>query len=154
MDGLCTTLSILALTGFAVCGGLSFCSASTEELAIGMICVLLPYLWFNASPSSMLMGDAGSRALGLFLAMIALRSGYVLLYIPFCLIFLLDGGLGLLKLALLRSVKIHILKNTRTPLHDHARKNKGWSDTQTVLRFAIIQALILIVTVTALWSCK
>ncbi|MBP5491166.1 MAG: phospho-N-acetylmuramoyl-pentapeptide-transferase [Lachnospiraceae bacterium] len=154
VDGLCTTLSILALTGFAVCGGLSFCSASTEELAIGMICVLLPYLWFNASPSSMLMGDAGSRALGLFLAMIALRSGYVLLYIPFCLIFLLDGGLGLLKLALLRSVKIHILKNTRTPLHDHARKNKGWSDTQTVLRFAIIQALILIVTVTALWSCK
>ena len=32
-----------------------------------------------------------------------------------------------------------ILVNTRTPLHDHARKNKGWSDTQVVFRFIIMQ---------------
>ena len=139
VDGLCATLAILALGAFAGLGGIHKISADNPKLAIGMILCLLPYLWYNASPSSMLMGDAGSRALGYLLAMLALRSGCVLVYFLFCLVFILDGGLGLLKLALLRTVKIHILKNTRTPLHDDKRKNKHWSDTQTVFRFAILQ---------------
>ena len=40
---------------------------------------------------------------------------------------------------------IPILKNTLTPLHDHVRKNKGWSDTQVVFRFAIYQIILIIV---------
>ena len=36
---------------------------------------------------------------------------------------------------------ISILKNTRTPLHDHARKNKGWSDEQVVARWLIMQCV-------------
>ena len=55
------------------------------------------------------------------------------------LVLILDGGLGLLKVFLLRFLKIHIFKNTRMPLHDHVRKVLGWSNTQTVYRFAIIQ---------------
>ncbi|MBQ2557789.1 MAG: phospho-N-acetylmuramoyl-pentapeptide-transferase, partial [Lachnospiraceae bacterium] len=149
VDGLCATLSIIALGAFAFVNASvvtrsvslskisSYMNGSVRTLAVGMIMCLLPYLWFNASPSSMLMGDAGSRALGVLLAMLALRSGHVLLFIPFCLVFILDGGLGLLKLALLRTVKVHILKETRTPLHDHARKNLHWADGQTVFRFAI-----------------
>ena len=35
-----------------------------------------------------------------------------------------------------------ILKNTRTPLHDHVRKVWDWSNTQTVTRFAIIQIVV------------
>ena len=31
--------------------------------------------------------------------------------------------------------------NTRTPLHDHARKNKGWSDEQVVARWLIMQCV-------------
>ena len=50
-------------------------------------------------------------------------------------------------MALLRFLKIHILKNTRTPLHDHVRKVKGWSNTQTVFRFAIIQIIVSIGTI-------
>ena len=53
-----------------------------------------------------------------------------------------DGGLGLLKVSLIRVFKIHILRNTLTPLHDHVRKKKGWSNTQTVFRFAILQIVI------------
>ena len=138
VDGLCASLSIIALIGFSLLG-----HGANGKLAVGMIFALLPYLWFNASPSTMLMGDAGSRALGFLLAMLALRSGCLLAYIPLCTVFILDGGLGLLKLALLRSVKIHILKNTRTPLHDHARKNLKWGDAQTVFRFCILQVGIL-----------
>jgi phospho-N-acetylmuramoyl-pentapeptide-transferase len=60
---------------------------------------------------------------------------------------ILDGGLGLIKVALLRFFKIKILKNTRTPLHDHVRKNKGWSNTQTVNRFVIMQIIVVIITI-------
>ena len=102
--------------------------------------------WFNASPSILMMGDAGSRAMGLFIAFAAMKSGNPLLYIPLALVTILDGGLGLLKISLKRFLKISILKNTRTPLHDHARKNKGWSDPQTVYRFAIIQTALCFVT--------
>ena len=88
------------------------------------------------------MGDAGSRARGLFIGVMILKSDSPLLYIPAALVLILDGGLGLIKVALLRFCKIHILKNIRTPLHDHVRKVMGWSNTQTVFRFAIIQIVI------------
>ena len=93
------------------------------------------------------MGDAGSRAMGIFISIAALKSGSPLLYIPVALVFILDGGLGLLKVALIRGFKIHILKNVRTPLHDHVRKVMGWSNTQTVFRFAIIQIVISVAVV-------
>lgn len=107
-----------------------------------MIACILGYLWFNASPSKMLMGDAGSRAIGLFIAILALKTGNPLLFIPCAIVFIIDGGLGLIKVSLLRFLKIKILKNTRTPIHDHVRKNKGWSDTQTVFRFVILQIMV------------
>lgn len=88
------------------------------------------------------MGDAGSRTMGLFISIAALKTGRPALYIPVALVLLLDGGLGLIKVALLRFLKIRILKNTRTPLHDHVRKAWGWSNTQTVFRFAIIQIIL------------
>ena len=87
------------------------------------------------------MGDAGSRAVGFYIAVIAMKSGQPLMYILLAAVLILDGGLGLVKVFLLRFLKIHILKNTRTPLHDHARKEKDWSDTQVVFRFSIMQIL-------------
>ena len=36
---------------------------------------------------------------------------------------------------------IWILKNTLTPLHDHVRKRKGWSDEQVVARWLILQCV-------------
>ena len=94
-----------------------------------------------------MMGDAGSRAMGLFIAIVALKTGCPILYIPAAIVLILDGGLGLVKVALLRFLKIHILKNTRTPLHDHVRKVKNWSNTQAVFRFVIIQIVVSIAVV-------
>ena len=88
------------------------------------------------------MGDAGSRAMGVFISIAILKSGSPLLYIPAAFVIIMDGGLGLVKLSLIRLFKIRILKNTLTPLHDHVRKKLGWSNTQTVFRFAIIQIVI------------
>lgn len=144
VDGLCGSLSIVSMLGFifiALGIGTGISSMYASILMIGCIAA---YLMFNASPSTVLMGDAGSRAIGIFLALLAMQSGSPLAFIPLCLVFIIDGGLGLIKVALLRFLKIKILKNTRTPIHDHVRKNKGWSDTQTVARFIIIQALVII----------
>ncbi len=106
------------------------------------VAVMLGYLWFNATPSKLLMGDAGSRAEGMFVALVALKTGCPFLYLLVAAVFIVDGGLGLVKVALLRFLKIRILKNTLTPIHDHVRKNGDWSNTQVVFRFAIIQIVI------------
>ena len=64
------------------------------------------------------------------------------LYLLAAAVLIIDGGLGLIKVSLLRFLKIHILKNTTTPIHDHVRKKMGWSNAQVVFRFAIIQIII------------
>ncbi len=142
VDGLSGCVSSVTLMGyFAV-----FSKLGVSEEFSPMILVLLSsiaaYLWFNATPSHLMMGDAGSRAIGLFIAITALKSGAPILYLLMALVLILDGGLGLLKVFLLRFLKIHILKNVRTPLHDQVRKVNGWSNTQCVFRFTIIQAFI------------
>lgn len=142
VDGLCGSLAVISLLSYFVVFTGFLNDKMYSQLCLLMIICLLGYLWFNASPSKLLMGDAGSRALGLLMALLALKSGRPLIYLVFCLVFIADGGIGLIKVALLRFLKIRILKNTRTPLHDHARKNAGWSDTQTVFRFLILQAVI------------
>ena len=105
------------------------------------VCIL-GYLWYNATPSRLMMGDAGSRAMGTLIAIAALVSGRPFVYLAFALVLMVDGGIGLVKVALLRFLKIRILKNTRTPLHDHVRKVSGWSNTQAVYRFGIIQLVV------------
>ena len=146
VDGLSATLTSITLMSFYFTAESTGMAEDYRYMTLLMVACLLGYLWYNATPSRMMMGDAGSRAMGLFIAVMALKSGYVLLYIPFALILILDGGLGLVKVALLRFLKIRILKNTRTPLHDHVRKNLGWSNTQTVFKFAIIQIVLAFAT--------
>ncbi|MBR6193632.1 MAG: phospho-N-acetylmuramoyl-pentapeptide-transferase, partial [Treponema sp.] len=57
-------------------------------------------------------------------------------------IIFINGGMGLLKVALKRFLHITIFKNVRFPLHDHMRKNRGWSPTQVLVKFIILQLLI------------
>lgn len=141
VDGLSATLTMITLGSFALV--MEHTGAVTETMhIIYFITVLVAYLWYNANPSSMLMGDAGSRAMGMMIAIVTLLCGYPLLYIPFAAVMIFDGGLGLIKVALLRFLKIRILSNTRCPLHDQARKVNGWSNTQVVFRFAIIQIMV------------
>ena len=71
-----------------------------------------------------------------------MKTGSPFLYLPVAFVLMVDGGIGLVKVTLIRVLKINILKNIRTPLHDHVRKNMGWSNAQTVFKFAIIQIMI------------
>ncbi len=139
VDGLSGTLSIVTLGTFLLAFGEELGNFGTVVLVV--MASVAAYLWRNASPSTVMMGDAGSRALGFFVALLSMKSGHPFAFVLAALVFILDGGLGILKISLKRFLKIWILKDVRTPLHDHARKNKGWSDGQVVLRFALLQML-------------
>lgn len=63
---------------------------------------LAGYVWHNAKPSAVLMGDAGSRFLGLLVGMAVLASGNPFMVLVVSPVVLLNGGTGLVKLMLLR----------------------------------------------------
>ncbi|MDE6087556.1 MAG: phospho-N-acetylmuramoyl-pentapeptide-transferase, partial [Oscillospiraceae bacterium] len=152
VDGLCASLSIVTLTSVFFLMqfvGTFFPESGSISMFVWIaIFMLIAYLWFNCSPSSILMGDAGSRSIGLLIAVAFMLTGMPFLFIPCALVLILDGGLGLVKLTILRVTKSKtFMKNLRTPLHDHARKNKNWSDTQVVTRFVLIQSLLCIAIV-------
>ena len=48
------------------------------------------------------MGDAGSRAIGIFIAFAFLKLHSPLLYIPLAIVLIIDGGLGLIKVSFMR----------------------------------------------------
>ena len=142
IDGFCGSLSINSIIFIAIACKFMAKDSEVSQLAVIMIFSIMAYLWYNAEPSSMMMGDAGSRAIGLFLGIIVLESGNMLLAVPLCFVLLLDGLIGIFKVSVTRFLKIKVLKNIRTPLHDHFRKNKSWSNSQTIYRLNIIQGAI------------
>ena len=147
VDGLSGTLTIITIMTIYVIDRIKERPENFSLMILLFAVCILGYLWYNATPSKLMMGDAGSRAMGLFISIAILKTGCPLLYIPVAIVLILDGGLGLLKVFLLRFCKIHILKNIRTPLHDHVRKVWDWSNTQTVFRFAIIQIIVSVAVV-------
>ncbi len=142
VDGLSGTLTIITLATMYIILTIGEKDADFSYTILLFIVCILGYLWYNATPSRMMMGDAGSRAMGIFISIAALKTGSPLLYIPLAFVLIMDGGLGLVKVALLRFLKIKFLAKVRLPLHDHVRKIWNWSNTQTVFRFSIIQIII------------
>lgn len=160
VDGLSSTLVLLALISLAVflyvVVGNSEISeylllpfyghaASWAIMSFSMVGSLAAYLWFNAYPSKVLMGDAGSRALGFFIGVTIIVSGNPFLILITSSVMLVNGGTGILKVALIRFARIKVFKRVRFPLHDHFRHTKGWSNAQVLVRFALVQILIIIV---------
>jgi phospho-N-acetylmuramoyl-pentapeptide-transferase len=126
---------------------------------------LAGYLWHNAEPSRVLMGDAGSRLLGMLVGVAVLVAGNPFLIIVVSPVVLVNGGSGLFKLVLLRSfrrlgfdvrppgtltpeaaskqfVLVKAMHSIRFPLHDHCRKNMHWSNAQVLMRFVLIQSFL------------
>lgn len=147
VDGLSGTLSCITLVTIYVIVGITGKGDDFSFLILMFLICILGYLWYNAAPSNLIMGDAGSRAIGIFISIAILKTGSPFLYLLVAFVLIINGGIGLVKVFLLRFFKIHILKHTKTPLHDHVRKALGWSNSQTVFRFAIIQIVVSIATV-------
>ena len=126
---------------------------------------LAGYLWHNAEPSRVLMGDAGSRLFGMLVGVAVLVAGNPFLIFVVSPVVLINGGTGLFKLIFLRMLRrvgfdvrpthmleeqeaagqhvlVRKLHSIRFPLHDHCRKNLGWSNAQVLMRFTLIQAFL------------
>ncbi len=157
VDGLSSTLVLVALLTmgiifYVILGHADISSyllvphiADGASWAIMIFClagIIMGYLWHNAFPSSVLMGDAGSRALGFFIGVCVMLSGNPFIFLATSSIIFINGGMGLLKVALKRFFHICIFKTIRFPLHDHFRKTHGWSPNQVLIKFLIMQLLI------------
>ena len=143
VDGLTGSLSSVTLISIALLMHHYRLDSGFMNAIIFMLIGLLAYLWYNASPSRLIMGDAGSRALGLFLAIAVVKTHHPLLFLLLCLVIIIDGGLGFIKITIIKLThNTDFLSGVRTPLHDHCRKILKWSDTQVVMRFTMVQAII------------
>ena len=120
-------------------------SASWAIMVFTMVGALAGYLWYNAHPSVVLMGDAGSRALGFLIGVVIILTGNPFMILISSAVILVNGGTGIIKVALLRFARIRILHNIRFPLHDYFRHTRNWSNSQVLIRFVLIQILLVIV---------
>ncbi len=120
VDGLAGSLALLTLFGL---GGFlygftgynkvaeyllipHYKSGAQWALVVYTACgILAGYLWHNASPSAVLMGDAGSRFLGLLIGMAGLATGNPFILLVAAPILIINGGTGLIKILLFRFLK-------------------------------------------------
>ncbi len=120
------------------------------------------YLWHNAEPSKVLMGDAGSRFLGILVATACLMTGNPFIILALSPIVLVNGGGGLGKLVLLRAVRRlgrdigedSVIRKVRFPLHDHCKKNLEWSNAQVLMRFVLLQLVVMPVLLVLLFKIR
>jgi phospho-N-acetylmuramoyl-pentapeptide-transferase len=88
--------------------------ASWTVLVLTAAGALGGYLWHNAEPSRVLMGDAGSRFLGLLVGVAVVAAGNPFLVLVAAPVVLVNGGTGLVKIVLLRLLK-KLGVDTRVP---------------------------------------
>ena len=131
IDGLSGSLSVIAVITTFIMGFLakSLFDDNSILLVVFFVPALIAYLIFNFNPSKMLMGDAGSRSLGFFIAFFLIYCRISFLYFIVGLPFLCDGGISIVKITVgrLTKKKIILFKNITTPLHDELRKNRKFS---------------------------
>lgn len=137
LDSLAASTSAIAFLAFWIIGLLLGypLSAGLSAICVG---ALLAYLWFNAHPALVFMGDVGSLPLGALLAMVALLERQPFLLLPVGVIFVSNVLTDLLQVG---SVKLRGTRLFRiAPLHNHFQK-VGWPETWIVQRFWIIGAV-------------
>ncbi len=105
----------------------------------------LAFLWFNAHPAEVFMGDVGALALGGALGTIAVIVRQEIMLAIMGGIFVVEALSVMLQVAYFRYTKKRYGTGQRlfkmAPLHHHFEKN-GWRETQVVVRFWIITMLL------------
>ena len=97
---------------------------------------LLAFLWFNAHPAEVFMGDSGSLALGATLAIVAMMLGQVLLLLFIGFVFVAEALSVMLQVIYFKMSGGRRLFRM-APLHHHFEM-MGWSETQVAQRFWLI----------------
>ncbi len=144
-DGLDGLLGGLAAFAFGAYGVIAFMQGQ-DFLAVFCFTVvgaLLGFLWFNAHPASVFMGDTGALPLGAALATVALMTGHWLLLPVIGSVFVAEALSDILQIAYFKTTGGRRLFR-KTPLHHHLEL-LGWSEPQVVMRlylFGIASAMV------------
>jgi phospho-N-acetylmuramoyl-pentapeptide-transferase len=114
----------------------------TGELAVicgAVIGAGLGFLWYNAPPAQIFMGDTGSLALGGLLGSIAVITKHELVFVIVGGIFVMEALSVIIQVASFKLTGKRIFK--MAPIHHHFEK-MGWTEPQVVIRFWIIAVML------------
>ena len=127
-----------------------------EELVIfiaAFVGACIGFLWYNAFPAQVFMGDTGSLALGGIIAVFAIAIRKELLIPVLCGIFLIENVSVMLQVGYFKFTKRRFGEGRRiflmAPLHHHYQK-KGIHEAKIVSRFWIVSVLLAVVTIVTL----
>jgi phospho-N-acetylmuramoyl-pentapeptide-transferase len=124
--------------------------AGTGELAVLCGAVLgagLGFLWFNAPPASIFMGDTGSLALGGLLGSVAVAVKHEIVLGVIGGLFVLEAVSVIVQVVSFKLTGKRVFR--MAPLHHHFEQ-KGWTEPQIVIRFWIISVMLALVGLSTL----
>jgi len=161
LDGLATGLVILVFITLSVLTYLSGRADFSEYLGIPLIrgageltvfCLAMVgasvgFLWFNAHPAEVFMGDVGSLAFGGAIATVSLIIKREILVLIIGGVFVLEAASVMIQVASYKLTKKRVFK--MAPLHHHFELS-GWAETKVVVRFWILGGLFAIVALSTL----
>jgi phospho-N-acetylmuramoyl-pentapeptide-transferase len=121
------------------------------ELAVFCLAISgagLAFLWFNAYPAEVFMGDVGALALGAALGTVAVIVRQELVLFIMGGVFVVEAVSVMLQVSYFKYTKRRYGTGKRillmAPLHHHFEQ-KGWKETQVVVRFWIITMLLVLI---------
>ena len=111
------------------------------------------FLWYNAYPAQVFMGDTGSLALGGIIASLAIIVRKELLIPIFCGVFLIENLSVIIQVSYFKYTKKKYGEGRRvflmSPLHHHYQK-KGFHESKIAVRFWIITILLVVISILTL----
>jgi len=140
LDGLAGGALVFSFVAFLIIALLN--DPAQPNLAILcalLIGALLGFLWFNAHPAQIFMGDAGSLSMGATLAVIALITGQILILPLIGIVFVIETLSVVLQVGYFKLTGGKRIFRM-SPLHHHFELG-GWPETKITLRFWIIAVL-------------
>ncbi len=144
LDGLVGGTTLIAFIAYGIIGfiqGQEFVATFAFIIAGAN----LGFVWYNAHPARVFMGDTGALALGSSLAVVALMTGQWLLLPIIGVIFVAEAGSNILQIGYFKiSGGKRIFR--RAPFHHHLELI-GWAETQIVTRFWLISIVAAMVGV-------
>lgn len=121
-----------------------FVAGSTEMviLCAAMLGACLGFLWYNAHPAAVFMGDTGSLPLGGLLGYIAVVTRQEILLLIAGGVFVMEAGSVLLQVGFFKATRDKATGQGRrlfrcTPIHHHFHLG-GWAETKVVVRFWVL----------------
>jgi phospho-N-acetylmuramoyl-pentapeptide-transferase len=137
-DGLDALAGGTAALAFGAYGVIAFLQQQTflATFSFTVVGASLGFLWYNAYPARVIMGDTGALALGAALAAVALMTGQWLLLPIVGVVFVMEGLSVVIQVAYFRLTGGRRVFRM-SPLHHHFEL-LGWSEPQVVTRFWLI----------------